>query len=47
MVCRYDHADVEAARQETALANRTYGPVTPAEVHATFVHDHPWVIARS
>jgi hypothetical protein len=43
--CRFSADDLEHARQETALGNTTYGPVTAAAVAASFRRDHPWVIA--
>jgi len=36
--------DLESARQETALSNRTYGPLTPAAIAASFAADHPWAV---
>jgi hypothetical protein len=42
--CRFSEADLEQARQETALGNTTYGPVTPSAVAATFANDHPWTV---
>jgi predicted TIM-barrel fold metal-dependent hydrolase len=42
--CAFSADDLERARQETQLANRTYGPVTPAQVAATFAADHPWAV---
>ncbi len=41
--CQFSPNDVEQARQETALGNTTYGPVTAAAVAASFSRDHPWV----
>src|SRR3954447_7039155 len=43
--CRFSPEDLEQARQETALGNHTYGPVSPADVAATFARDHPWITA--
>jgi hypothetical protein len=43
--CQFSSDDVEHARQETALGNATYGPVTPAAVAASFRRDHPWMVA--
>ena len=42
--CTFDADDLEQARQETALGNRTYGPVTAAAVAASFASDHPWAV---
>jgi hypothetical protein len=42
--CRFSPDDLERARQETALGNTTYGPVTPSAVAATFANDHPWTV---
>jgi hypothetical protein len=44
--CQVSPDDVEHARQETALGNTTYGPVSAAAVAATFRRDHPWMVAR-
>jgi len=41
--CQFSPDDVEQARQETALGNTTYGPVSAADVAATFQRDHPWM----
>ena len=43
--CRFSEADLEQARQETALGHATYGPVTASDVSATFARDHPWAVA--
>jgi hypothetical protein len=43
--CQFSSDDLEHARQETALGNTTYGPVTAAAVAATFGRDHPWIEA--
>ena len=40
-VCHYH---LERARQDTALSNRTYGPVTPSAIAASFAADHPWAV---
>jgi hypothetical protein len=32
-------------RRQSSLDNRTYGPLTPAEIFRTFAHEHPWVVA--
>lgn len=42
--CTFSADDLERARQETALGNRTYGPVTPAAIAASFAADHPWAV---
>jgi hypothetical protein len=42
--CTFSTDDLERARQETALGNRTYGPVTPAAIAASFAADHPWAV---
>jgi hypothetical protein len=42
--CTFSSDDLERARQETALGNRTYGPVTPAAIAASFAADHPWAV---
>jgi len=42
--CTFSADDLEQARQETALGNRTYGPVTPAAIAASFAADHPWAV---
>jgi hypothetical protein len=44
--CQVSPDDVEHARQETALGNTTYGPVSAAAVAATFRRDHPWMVAH-
>jgi predicted TIM-barrel fold metal-dependent hydrolase len=43
--CRFDPGELQGLRRESALDNRTYGPLTPAEIFTTFTHDHPWVVA--
>jgi hypothetical protein len=42
--CQFSADDVEHARQQTALGNATYGPVTATAVAATFRRDHPWTV---
>jgi hypothetical protein len=42
--CRFSPDELEQARQETALPNRTYGPRTPSEIAASFAADHPWAV---
>jgi len=42
--CRFDPGDLEAARQSSALPNRTYGPVSASQVASTFAREHPWVM---
>jgi predicted TIM-barrel fold metal-dependent hydrolase len=42
--CQVSADDVEHARQQTALGNTTYGPVTATAVAATFRRDHPWTM---
>jgi predicted TIM-barrel fold metal-dependent hydrolase len=42
--CTFSADDLEHARQETALGNRTYGPLTPAAIAASFAADHPWAV---
>ena len=42
--CTFSTDDLEKARQETALGNRTYGPVTPVAIAASFAADHPWAV---
>jgi len=44
--CTFSPDDLEKARQETALGNRTYGPVGAAAIAASFAADHPWTISR-
>src|SRR5581483_761563 len=44
--CRFSSEDLEVARQETALGNWTYGPVSAAAVASTFRRDHPWIAAH-
>ncbi len=41
--CRFEPAELDSLRRESALDNRAYGPTTPAEIFRTFVHDHPWM----
>ena len=43
--CTFSADDLERARQETALGNRTYGPVGPAAIAASFAADHPWTVS--
>jgi len=43
--CTFSPDDLEKARQETALGNRTYGPVGAAAIAASFAADHPWTIS--
>ncbi|MEY2458850.1 MAG: uncharacterized protein QOG30_680 [Acidimicrobiaceae bacterium] len=42
--CTFSADDLERARQETALGNRTYGPVTPTAIATSFAADHPWTV---
>jgi predicted TIM-barrel fold metal-dependent hydrolase len=42
--CAFTPEELDAARQESALGNVTYGPVTPAAVAATFAREHPWTV---
>jgi predicted TIM-barrel fold metal-dependent hydrolase len=42
--CRFTTDDLEAARQQTALGNRTYGPVGAQAIAASFAADHPWAV---
>ena len=42
--CTFSPDDLERARQETALGNRTYGPVGAAAIAASFAADHPWTV---
>ena len=43
--CRFSPGDLQGLRRESALDNRTYGPLTQADIFRTFAHDHPWVLA--
>jgi uncharacterized protein len=43
--CRFEPGELEGLRRASALDNRTYGPLTQAEIFRTFTHDHPWVVA--
>jgi predicted TIM-barrel fold metal-dependent hydrolase len=42
--CTFTPDELEMARQETALGNRTYGPVGGAAIAASFAADHPWTV---
>jgi hypothetical protein len=42
--CRFEPGEIQDLRRRSGLDNQTYGPVTPADILATFVHDHPWML---
>ncbi|MGQ0617432.1 MAG: amidohydrolase family protein [Acidimicrobiia bacterium] len=43
--CQADPAALEEARRDTALGNRTYGPVTPRAIRSSFAREHPWTVS--
>jgi predicted TIM-barrel fold metal-dependent hydrolase len=45
--CRFRPDDLQGLRRQSSLDNRTYGPLTQAEIFRTFAHDHPWVVAST